>query len=1838
MSAPASTESRELELVGKLEMRIALAKDDKLESLLKPYLPPLLLKLASDHQSVRNKVISTCQHIKIRLAGNQGIVLPVAALLKQYKENPNSSMIRHFDLMFIQQSIAKLSSKEQMDLLPTLLHGLSEDAGKPTCATLFNLFLRLLPQLRIPLRGSIEDTELRHQLGLDEHIIDAKFTAAWFSKLMLLSVVRSPSGSGVTCPGLTVEEYEFLTLSGKAETWDPSSDEGLNLTTSKITVLNFLASGAFTDDERFFSALFSSGDANSRISGIGDDLLKRSTVSLEDSEIVRLLFDIYFKLRPALQTRILSLLTKSAVSTQFPRQVVRIVQEGIQPHDNTNSPAKGLETLKFRNALFNYMNWVSRIGSTEDLAQVAPQLVAFLRSYIEDQGWPVPHERSSDAASLRALGYETLGSLAKTTTSIALEPDLSLVEWLFRSLTEEGSSDDIFVSIEGALASLLNAFAGTLDLNIRDNLRSLLLKYMTLTEGGAIVRSARFATVRWTNRCLEYSDIVGRWINLLALGGHSDERSDVIEEGKKGLDPYWYRLLNSNSATANCPLPDWSEMVKVFFTSHSLLENSSIANGMKTGMEIDGVSVFGNFSGSKINAFAPAINYCRRILLLKALEQTETPLDINADWERQLDVLFRTDKESRQAMKDYVRGVNEDALYVFLSAAFDGLLRNDGNGLEGCGKCFVEIASLAPSNCIGRLAERAGELLPSIRSNNIATRFTATQAFGILSAHPSVDSETVQKLLQQLLEDARPWASAVGAEANKVHGSTLALGYILSRLSYYGRVADIDGDVTRNIVLKLLEILTGAKDVLLKEAIFHAVGQLSAAGVLNKGHIDASDSSVEDIIKLLETEAKKGNEKAISCLGRLALIFEEEPDDKADSLLQSTLTSIYGLYELKQAETHFSIGEALSCAVTGWESDALLLSLDVDTTYQGKKKRSRTLKSIMEKLLKDCKTTKPSLKKASGIWLFCLIQYSGHLDEIQTCLRECQGAFMGLLSARDDLVQETASRGLSLVYEAGDKELKEKLVKDLVASFTGTSAQLKVDEDTELFEAGALPTGEGKSVTSYKDIISLANEVGDQSLVYKFMSLASNAATWSTRAAFGRFGLSSILSESEIDPKLYPKLYRYRFDPNPNVQRSMNDIWSALVKDSSATINQYFDDILKDLLQSILGKEWRTRQASCAALADLVQGREFEKYEKYLSEIWAVAFKVMDDIKGSVRTAASALSKVLTGILVRQVESGTNTKDAQAMLKQVLPFLLGPQGLESSAEDVRLFATQTVYRLIEKGGKSLAPFVPELIEQLLVLLSTMEMEGIDYLYLRAAHYNLTEEKIDNARSSAVSHSPLMDSIERCLDLLEEDTMKELVPHVDNVIKTAIGMPSKVGCSAVLVSLATRHSFVFRPYADTFLKIIEKSVLDRNNAVSAAYARSAGYLARLASDKSLRRLASYSKELYLNAENETKRQVAADLIYAVSKFATDRFNAFAADFLPFVFFAKHDFDDHVKDQFEKTWSENVGGSRAVLLYSREINELSVERLESPRWAIKHTAALTIADVVECSGAELSDVNAAGIWPALEKALALKTFDGKEKVLAAFVKFTKSGKTFWEKESSIAAMMKKIAIREAKRNNDPYRPHAFASLGQYSEARTDIDMFEEVYDIVAPKLEEFTSDDKMDTSDDHKASDSSDEAATITAGISALFRAINIKFLDPSPLTHLPKLLDIVKTTLASSKCNVATRTALYERTKVLFDGLRKRAHSQGSSKYDLVLGFFTSLDIPSGSGSESIRTKRGEAAEAIVQALVGGVFGMFKEGREECKSKMKALLQEGRSNERSPTVQAAFDRVSKAIVE
>lgn len=1397
-------------------------------------------------------------------------------------------------------------------------------------------------------------------------------------------------------------------------------------------------------------------------------------------------------------------------STKYPLQISKLVEEGVfsAENDNANRTTAGREASKFRSAIFSFVNFVARRGSEADLAQVAEGLVGNLRGFVQDQGWPKPH--FGQDLELRGYAYETVGLLAKAAPGkLLLEPSLNLLDWMFRSLREDTSGKDVAVSIEEGLSSVLGAFQKSFDETVRSKFREVLLKYSALDkqEFGNISRSTRYVATRFANRCLPYNDVLARWIDIVAVSGGSQERHEVLEEGRKGLDPFWFSMQNfapgSASQDEELVFPDFDELVNFIFV-HVMEDDQA--------MEVDEediVPISGRFEHQYANTIPSVIEYCSHVAMQAALSEPNVPLadrEPTEDWGRKLEIRMSTDHKARQAFRAFAGNPRHSrSLAVLLRVCFDRLTKDELSDMGGVGETFVRLCALSSDSggCWrdANLLQDFRALEASILANNSSRRLAAGHIYGMIASHPDCPSEAVQKSTGRLIEKLDSWKTAVGAEINQASGAIVALGYYFSRAHWRTPKAD-DKYVLPQDVRGLLEtavaILNDSRDATLKAAVFSCLNQLSLYHVLTpETALDLS--SFQKLVDHVYDSAKTGVTNAIVTLGHMAMVTHEptesETPEKTD--YGYVFNKMYDLHEIRQPEAQFSVGEAFSCFALGWRSKALTAELDVlhpDQPHNAWDEplitpaeitREKTFERVLEKTIKGCAQTKPALKKAAVIWLLCLLQYCGHDPQMQSYLRQCQNAFKNCLSDRDEIVQESASRGLGLVYEKGDRNLKDDLVRDLVGSFSDNKPKMTgtVDQDTQLFEPGALPTGDGKSITTYKDILSLASEVGDSSLVYRFMSLASNNSIWSSRAAFGRFGLSNIFSDSSVsgylseNPKLYPKLYRYRFDPNPNVQRSMNDIWNALVKDPSATIDKHFDAIMSDLLLSILGKEWRVRQASCAAIADLVQGRKMEKYEKYLDQIWDKCFKVLDDIKESVRSAAASLARVLTSILTRSLEAGdSSAKTASAMLSRVLPFLLSPSGLESSAEEVRLFAVRTLLEIVKKSNAAtLNSHSPLLVERLLGLLSTLEPEAVNYIHLNASKYNLTEQKIDDMRLASVRSSPLTESIERCLDLADADTMGKLVAAIEAAMKSAVGLPSKVGCARVLVSLGTRHNFLFKPYADNFLKLVLKYVRDRNDTVSSSYAASAGYIARLASDASILSTLSFVQEkLYFASEDDKSRLTAGDIVLSLSKNASDRFSNLAASILPFVFLAKHDSNAQVKKLFSDTWEDNVAGSRAVLLYLKEIIALADAHLESQKWVLKHTAAKTVADAVMAITSAANEIidksNAEVIWPALDKAMGGKTWEGKEIVLAAFVRFVERGKALWAANGKVGKQIEKVAVREAKRQNKAYRPFALEALGKICRTRTDLELSGQAIEIVRNVLEEVLGDeeegDKMD----------------------------------------------------------------------------------------------------------------------------------------------------------------------------
>ena len=186
---------------------------------------------------------------------------------------------------------------------------------------------------------------------------------------------------------------------------------------------------------------------------------------------------------------------------------------------------------------------------------IASRVVIRLRDFIDHQGWPRPGA-NEDLVS-RGYAYEVIGLLAKAGPRTVIIEDehasLDLLRWLFDSLARDSSGSAIVVSIEESLSTVLSSMSRMqLSTEEKTVVEELLIDQMTQSadlENNKRLRSTRYVTIRFANRCLPYASAKARWINVLGLGALND-RVEVREEAERGLSPYWYRMLNGSLGTS----------------------------------------------------------------------------------------------------------------------------------------------------------------------------------------------------------------------------------------------------------------------------------------------------------------------------------------------------------------------------------------------------------------------------------------------------------------------------------------------------------------------------------------------------------------------------------------------------------------------------------------------------------------------------------------------------------------------------------------------------------------------------------------------------------------------------------------------------------------------------------------------------------------------------------------------------------------------------------------------------------------------------------------------------------------------------------------------------------------------------------------------------------------------------------------------------------------------------------------------------------------------------------------------------------------------------------------
>ncbi|XP_050897841.1 uncharacterized protein LOC127104718 [Lathyrus oleraceus] len=393
--------------------------------------------------------------------------------------------------------------------------------------------------------------------------------------------------------------------------------------------------------------------------------------------------------------------------------------------------------------------------------------------------------------------------------------------------------------------------------------------------------------------------------------------------------------------------------------------------------------------------------------------------------------------------------------------------------------------------------------------------------------------------------------------------------------------------------------------------------------VISIGHICVKESSsfhIDMALNLIFSLCRSKAEDVLFAVGEALSFLWGSVPVSADTILRTNFTSL-------STASNFLMGDLNSA-----ESKQIPNGQSEHSERYHASARDAITKKLFHELLYSSRKEE---RCAGTVWLVSLTKYCGSHPTIQKMLPEIQEAFPHLLGEQNELTQELASQGMSIVYDLGDESMKQTLVNELVNTLTGSGKwkrAIKLVEDSEVFQDGSLgETASGGKLNTYKELCSLANEMGQPDLIYKFMDLANHQASLnSKRAAASGFSKIAKQAGDALKPhlqSLVPRLVRYQYDPDKNVQDAMVHIWKSLVADSKKTIDEHLDLIIDDLLVQCGSRLWRSREASCLALADIIQGRKFYEVGKHLKRLWSGAFRAMDNIKENTETVNSKFSE-----------------------------------------------------------------------------------------------------------------------------------------------------------------------------------------------------------------------------------------------------------------------------------------------------------------------------------------------------------------------------------------------------------------------------------------------------------------------------------------------------------------------------------------------------------------------------------------------------------------------------------
>ena len=1146
-----------------------------------------------------------------------------------------------------------------------------------------------------------------------------------------------------------------------------------------------------------------------------------------------------------------------------------------------------------------------------------------------------------DNAKLRGSCYVAIGKLGLKLPSL-VNKDVSMIQTFFDAMSTEDR--DTQMSVQEALGLMAPAFRQIEPQN-QKFIEAIVATYIEKEE-----YQVRLVAVQYAGEVFGQDNVATRYTLLLGAGDVRDEvavasRNSLYSAMKKANKEDFAPRAKRESTPEGPVLPDFVEIL-MYVMDKSAIRLKSSYKVIMGSTELPFTVAVGS----------EACDYLRLCLwnaagVSPSKELLSTPEKDAPKVAKYLQDLLMDPKDGARRKELMLRFAELAERLLSASAGMSQAL------------ALLQLVAALPKELAPRYTVKLDWLRNLLGNTKEELRETIAVTLGI------VTSTLGKNEFEKVMKDVAKGVREKGLEYQ--HGAVLALGQsygrclLLERMKKAGKSDWKDWATFKShceLIIQQLDTLNTSQNLLVGAACL-ALAELGRCGPLplpDSGPDTEPVNKLGLVTKLLgmvksNKAAMKVRERAALAVGSLCLGDSAFPHRR---LLLETFIEFAS--EAKDVELHFTIGEALVHCALGPLSPA---ARDVWTVAEedfkpleqgaGQEELAWLLAQLTDKLTQS---SHPNIKQASCLWLLAIVRHCLTQAVVQEKLLNIQAAFMGLLGDNNDLVQDAASKGIGVVYESCSEDQRDKMVNNLLDTLLGRKQEVnKVTKDTKVFqegELGKMPTqAGGGNLSTYKELCSLATDMGQPDLVYKFMHLANYNATWNSRKG-AAFGFSTIAAKAGDQlaphlPKIIPKLYRYQYDPTPRIQQSMASIWAALVPETQKTVDKFLPEILAELQKEVTSPQWRVRESCCVALTELLRGRTLESATETLTLLWQDIIRVMDDIKESVRQAAEKTAEALSRVSIKMCDVSAGAKAGEAAVRAILPPLM-EKGLSSGLTEVRAVVLFTLTKVAKSAGPLLAPHLGVLIPALLEATGEMEGTKLNYISTRLGVDQGIQERLDSARMAASRSTPTMECVNYVLQFVNSASMGELVSRLVDIIKSGVALVTRGGAAHVVTTLTSQCPLELQPFTGKLLSAFVTGLSDRNPAVRHCFAGSIGHLMRTAKESSKEKLFTKLRSWYMEKEDEASRAAVAWTFQAVNRHNPDVMKDYASCAMPIAFLAMHEEKnperEEVLEVWEEVWQEGTPGSEGgIRLYLSELMELLPQALDSAQWSVKAQAA-------------------------------------------------------------------------------------------------------------------------------------------------------------------------------------------------------------------------------------------------------------------------------------------------------